>query len=193
MLNDEHVNAFGNYLGTRIDELGGTEDDPTILIEVGAGNGRLSHFIREKLNTTHKGKFKLIATDDTSWDIANQFPVMKIDYTDAINLYKPAIIISSWMPYSQDWTKIFRKLPNTKEYILIGEPNGGGCGSDETWGIPPREYYDQEGFAVDYIPDYVKEGFERVDHPEITQFNICRADEPGYYYHSATVSFRKTT
>lgn len=62
-----------------------------------------------------------------------------MDYKEALKKYKPDIVISSWMPYTEDWTKDFRTFSSVKEYILIGEPDNGCCGHPwKMWGANPE-------------------------------------------------------
>lgn len=83
---------------------------------------------------------KLIAVDDQSWKGTEKppFPVEKLDYSNAITKYTPDIVFASWMP-DEDWTPTFRMAPSVQEYILIGEPEGGSCGTGATWMACPGE------------------------------------------------------
>ena len=41
------------------------------------------------------------------------------------------IVLCSWMPPGQDWTKDFRNERQVEEYILIGEADDGTCGHNK--------------------------------------------------------------
>jgi len=69
----------------------------------------------------------IIATDDLSWEeaafnpyfhIKRHYPVEVMNYEDAMDL-DPDIVIASWMPKDEDWTREFRRRTTVKEYILI--------------------------------------------------------------------------
>lgn len=135
-LNEDFLNAFCNYLSQQIENLETTKDKPITILEVGAGNGRLTHFLQQKLEQEMSKKVKIIATDSGEWKLKVFFPTEQLTNKMAIEKYRPEIIISSWMPHHQDFTKDFRLAPSVKEYILIGEANGGCCGDEEkTWGL----------------------------------------------------------
>jgi len=151
--------------------------DYRVVVEVGAGNGRLSHFLRERLPECN-----IIATDNGSWEIEPLYPVEQIDVAEALEKYKPEIVISCWMPYTHDWTPMFRASDGLIGYILIGETDGGCCGSDKTWGFCEEK------------PEYEEDGFERIDLIELSRLQICRTDYFLRDYemlHSSTVFFKK--
>lgn len=158
--NREFIDSLGDYLQQRIAEIS-KEDKPVTILEVGAGKGQLTHWLKKYL-TEHgldEKKVKLIATDDQSWKKFEKppFPVEKLDYPSAITKYAPDIILTSWMPLDEDWTPIFRKEPAVKEYILMGETDNGCCGSSETWKTCP---YEED---LDLPETDLSSGFYRVD------------------------------
>ena len=179
-LNKEFIDAFSNYLSQRAEELGATEENPVTVLEAGAGNGRLAHFVQQALEKVIPGKTKIIATDSGEWGIKPDFPVEIIKQEKALEKHRPDIVIVSWMPWEEDWTAGFRARDSVKEYLLIG---GDCCGDDwETWGASlddkKEKPYEKDGFAQ-----------ERLD--EISSHQICRTDDIGDYEHSSTVSFRR--
>lgn len=133
----EFIEKFSNFLLEQIKELK-KEGQPIIILEVGAGNGRLTHFLGDKLKEMPSDLAKCIAVDSGESKIKEAFletTIEKIDYKEALKKYKPKIVISSWMPHNEDWTADFRKEDSVEEYILIGEEDGGCCGSPiKTWG-----------------------------------------------------------
>jgi len=104
------------------------------ILEVGAGGGRLTHFLRESLCDNG---IKVVATDDGSWHLFDNMKkfssVYKMGYNKAIKRFSDSqtVILSCWMPYGEDWTPEFRKagLP----YVIIGEGEDGCVGSDSMW------------------------------------------------------------
>lgn len=104
------------------------------ILEVGAGRGTISKCVSNVLNK------EIILTDSYFWwehdeRIKNMehTGVLKRTYIDAIEEFEPDLIIASWIPYNECWTKNFRKYPFVKGYMLIGECRGGAIGSEEDW------------------------------------------------------------
>ncbi|HBA44683.1 TPA: hypothetical protein DEG21_05410 [Patescibacteria group bacterium] len=101
------------------------------ILEVGAGNGRLTYFLKNTIVEKLKNKkIKYDAIDNFSWDnkmsgslgtpywIKRIFDVIEMS-VDSIQINEFDIIISSWMPKNEDWTKYFRKNNTVKIFILI--------------------------------------------------------------------------
>lgn len=186
-LNQEFIAALGSYLAGRVTTMQQATGDSIVILEVGAGNGRLSHFLQEVLEKLPISHVKVVATDPVHphYQIEPQFPVEKLDYKSALLKYQPDIVISSWMPYGADWTPAMRQTDSVEEYILVGERDGGAVGSDETWGI----HYE--------TPQHDEEGFSRYDQEQISRTQICCNDcvddltNTPPRSHSATTSFRR--
>lgn len=152
VLNREYVDTLAGYLSGRAIELETAAKRPTIVLEVEAGYGRLAYFLRQRLDT-NLVEYYATSTSDSFCPIQHQpiveAEVEEIHYQDAVEKYKPDIVICEWMPNGKDWTETFRKA-GVKEYILIGKV-GGSCGHPWlTWGghefselhrddIPPYE------------------------------------------------------
>jgi hypothetical protein len=174
----EYIDRFGDYLAKRVEQLGGSEENPVVILEIGAGNGRLTYFLNERINEILPEKAKILATDSGKWEIKNIFPVENISNAEAIAKYKPRVIISSWMPHGSDFTAEFRAAESVEEYILIGEADYGCCGrSWETWG----ENSFSEGEEIwekreNEDPPYMKDGFEKVYNNELSEFQLSRVD-----------------
>jgi hypothetical protein len=150
---EEYVTTLADYLAKRCQDF----DGETVVIDMGAGDGTLAHFLNKFLkerrsNTIHsnaKTKQKtrqnnkqyvtptVVATDDGSWKIDPKADVEKISVSQALEKYSPfdengkrkhqLIVICSWMPMGIDWTQEFRDN-GVDEYILIGECDDGNCG-----------------------------------------------------------------
>jgi hypothetical protein len=186
-LNKEFIDSLSEYLSQRVGGLKVSNDQPITILEVGAGSGRLTHFLQQKLEQAIPGKVRIVATDSGEGKLKVSFPVERLDNKMAIKKYKPQIVICSWMPFEKDFSADFRAAASVKEYLLIGET--AGCCGDLwlTWGC-------KDGEEDGEIPPYKADGFEYVKIPEIEKNQISRIDEPeliGYCPKSGTVSFRR--
>jgi hypothetical protein len=128
---------------------------PDIIIEVGAGRGIISKHMSKILNK------EIILTDSYDWwyyrkdEIKISCPnVLKRSYIDAIEEFKPDLIIVSWIPYNECWTREFRKYPFVKGYIIIGEHKGGATGSYDDWNTD---------WKFQYLDDVEKYGICKTD------------------------------
>jgi len=208
-LNEEFISALGDYLGQRVKSLGNLNENPITILEVGAGNGRLCHFLNQKIEAQILKKINLVATDSGKGSgmgkIEPLFPVEMMDYKDALQKYQPKIVINSWMPSEIDFTQAFRDSQSVDEYILIGEPDSGMCGhSWLTWGWKfyeenldgeegkeNEEAYEKQN-KPGQAPPYMADGFESEMLDSISQHQICRVDDgPQYSRHSVTMTFRR--
>lgn len=211
-VNAEFVQAFGTYLASRAEDMGATEERPVRILEIGAGDGKLTHFLQQQLDQASPGLVQVVATDSGEWDLPTAYPVEKMDHKTALQKFQPDIVFISWMPVDVDLTDDIRECPSVAEYLLIGEAEGGCCGDRWlTWGVGwdlrPGEwdFQDDEGrqdteayneamekWEEEYgTTPFEKDGFIRGDLAEISETQICRSDSPGSYSHSSTVSFRK--
>lgn len=96
---------------------------PVKVLEVGAGNGRLSHFLRRELQGRVMGLFEVIATDSGTDGLGAdvRFAVEETPAAEAIQKHRPAIVLCSWMATTiSDLVPIFQAAPTVVEYVLIG-------------------------------------------------------------------------
>lgn len=165
MWTQEYVRVLGDYLWDRTQAHASNHGGETVVVDMGAGDGLLTHFLQEHMellqdsarrNTPGRTQSKatisaasmptLVATDDGSWRIFPKADVEKLSIHDTLAKYAPAesngknkrqvILLCSWMPMGQDWTNLFRECA-VDEYILIGESDDGSCGHNwSTWGNP---------------------------------------------------------
>jgi len=151
IITKEFIGSWANYLLPRIIKLNSDGIKPVKFLEVGAGDGKLSKFLEIALKV--KGAdVEFLAVDDASWQKEGraQFGnnVEKIDYQQALNSYSPDIVISSWMPFTQDFTANFRKTKSVKGYILLGALNE--TGTVDAWGVDIKSAVEKYG---DILPD----------------------------------------
>lgn len=191
LFTEEYIDALADYLVSRFRTM--SSKDRIIVLEVAAGNGKLTHFLQKKFQEKPyfqkeelMKKVKFVATDDYSArEMQEQqppFPVENLDYRQAIEEHQPAIVLCSWMPSNEDWTPVFREAGSVEEYILIGPDHRshGVVGTPETYDKP--------------------EGFVKVEKTDIKQIRsknqFCKLDRPPFTpedRHSTTVSFRRKT
>lgn len=186
----EYVAQLAHYLIYRFD-MKDKNGNPIKILEVGAGNGRLSHFLRTELSREgdKRQEYEVIATDDASWTEAQGHDqkvrlgveVQELDYKEATTKLKPDVIISSWMPPNEDWTPVFRDN-NVEEYILIGQIDGASGGLD-TFDMPDQNHAQKgEYFMTDIVGE---------DKP-INAKQVGNNDKPPFdTSFSHTMSFRK--
>jgi hypothetical protein len=187
----EYINSLSNYLKDRIKELGGSKKTPITILEVGAGDGRLAHFIQERLNKVIPGHAKVVASDSGDWEVPPAFSVENITNKEAVEKYKPKVVICSWMPYNVDFTADFRQEENVDEYILIGEADSGCCGDEwYTWGFMTYDENSEE-LHKDELAPYEKDGFEKTYHEDLNEFQLSRKNIKEGENFSETVSFRR--
>lgn len=112
----EFVQALATYIARAYARHGSAGG----IIEVGAGCGRLAHF----LNETGFIPVEIVATDSqpkpTPSHPNGRFPVKALDDAAAIAAHAPVtIILCTWMPPAEDWTRRWR-AKRVAEYVLVG-------------------------------------------------------------------------
>ena len=111
-----------------------------IVLELGARDGTFArHFVQEWTDEK-RTRLEYFACDLTP----KHESVTKRDAIEAIREFGKklegkradmlCIAVVSWMPFQIDWTREIRKHSAFDEYILIGEGEGGICGSKRTFG-----------------------------------------------------------
>lgn len=181
---EEYIDALANYVLSRLQEYGAIIDNPLVILELAAGNGRLTHFLRQKLQTKSPGLAHLIASDSHSLKIQPLFPVLIATQLEALEIYRPHIIITSWMPQNKDFSADIRATSSVLEYILIGEIDSNCCGDRwSTWGNLDPSATVQEPLIAPYRAD----GFQRVEIQNLTDMQFSRTRD-GI---SHTVSFQR--
>lgn len=183
--NEEHLAALADHIADTARSIGTQGTEQVTVLEVGAGNGRLSHFLRNKLKTRCGDTVRVIGVDNGSWKLRPFFPVERCEHEEALAEYKPAIVLFSWMPRDVDITPDICAIPSVQEVLLIGETEGGCCGGP---------WASEAGIALnDEKVSYAKRGFTRIDLDDLSAKQVCRTDLPGHFMHSRTVSLRRTT
>lgn len=95
------------------------------VLEVGAGNGMLTHVLRKR-------GLSITACDDFSWKQSYKKycpDMLRMNYEEALKKVSPDCVISCWMPYGENWSIDIRKTPSVKAYFIIGEEAGGCTGT----------------------------------------------------------------
>ena len=187
-LNQEFIHELGSYLLERIGHIPSAAGKP-VLLEIGAGDGRLTHFLKNELGD----RATMIATDSGQWGLNQPFPVQTMDYQQALKTYQPTFVICSWMMNNQDFSSAIRTCPSVNEYVLIGSTEV--CGKPwETYGETYEGYMEQ--FFND--PPFEVDGFSQQIIPDPTAHQLCRMDwihKPTgqIIRHSQTRSFRRVS
>ncbi|NCU41992.1 MAG: hypothetical protein EOM19_04730 [Candidatus Moranbacteria bacterium] len=103
---EEYIDNLTEYFVERSNEYKVSQENPLVILEIGAGNGRLAYFLKKKLEEKKPVQIKVIATDSGEWNLKRDRDsfVEDLDYKEAMKKYKPSIVISSWMPYEKDFT-----------------------------------------------------------------------------------------
>ena len=188
----EHVTALAAYLLQRRGAYDvSLSHRPLRVLEVGAGDGRLAAHLGAALRRLGgAGNVELTATDSDERGLRAASPaaaLVRVAPCDASLLAaeQPDVVVACWQPFGVDWTASFRACAAVREYVLIGEADGGICGRPwETWGFRGRnggsssdddEDDDESGRVV--AAPYEADGFMRVDLPELSRWQLCRTDE----------------
>uniref|UniRef100_A0A7S2Y5G7 Uncharacterized protein n=1 Tax=Entomoneis paludosa TaxID=265537 RepID=A0A7S2Y5G7_9STRA len=152
---------------------------------------------------------RVVATDNFSWAIANRSKVEKLSYQQAVEKYcrgdssKHVIVICSWMPMGEDWSKVFRQNM-VDEYILIGECDDGQCGDNwATWGnvhmlsadVSEEIQHNMEKRSEPFQPPqetapYKLDGYTRKNLDTLRPYQLSRYDN-ALSKLGRTVSFRR--
>lgn len=188
ILTEEYINALADYIIERVQEYRTSPEKSFTILEIGAGNGRLSHFLQQKIEEKLPGQqITIIATDSGEWNINVPFPVEQLDAEQALTTYTPDMVLCSWMPLGIDFSEMIRQK-KTQEYILIGDSEA--CGKMwETWGIPDEDALKQE------VPPYEADGYIIQHMRELRKLQISRTTSPLFLEFSddssTTVVFRR--
>lgn len=182
ILTQEFLLALANHFSNVIEDA--LNEDPTkpfVLLEVGAGDGRLSGFLRRILKARFGDHVFVVATDIKSKGATPEFRVENMDYETALDTFRPDAVLVSWMP-RQDWTKEFRNpARNIREYVLIGEPDAGVSGTEDTW---DEGLLDSEGFDAVTLDEATDRQISHTDH------GLNRMKD-GEAYFSRTIVFKR--
>lgn len=137
----EYIFGLAKYLLDRIAEMDrqqGAQQTDTIILDVGAGDGRLAYFLRRAMKEQKQIKSPssqqvnlptIIATDDGSWKAPlysnRHIQVEQLSAIESLQKYAKyagegegnektrLIVLCSWMPPGQDWTVDFRRPMGT--------------------------------------------------------------------------------
>ena len=220
VLTEEYVDALAHYLHVRLRAIlaaappPGEADAPAVtVLEVGAGNGRLTYHLRERVRAlmladrddissdgggdagtaaaARARRVRFVATDlrgnTADAAAAVRLAVKPLGHVAALEQYRPAVVLAAWMNKDEDWTAAIAATASVHEYVLIGERDYGVSGtSDGTWGLA------RPGSPVALaVPRWRAEGFVRMDLERLSLLQVCRTDSPAVRFHCKTVVFRR--
>jgi len=187
-LTAEFVASLAKHLEGAAGGSGGT------VLELGAGSGRLSHFLRRHL--AEKG-VRVVATDSWSWGLKRKdqlgasAAVEKKSFEKALAAHQPQAVLVSWMPMGVDWSAAIRQTASVQEYVLVGEADDGCCGDNWlTWGNPAFAPAGAGGVESGGAAK-AHGGWSRQDLPEVTKLQLSRFDSADFVGNSCTVAFRR--
>ncbi len=146
----EFIDSLAAYLRDRLRIYSKGIGQLTIL-EVGAGDGRLTRFLKNKF-LTDGTEVDIIATDSKDWEdrsLTNSSGDVEIlSYLEALKKYQPEIVISCWMNINVNWTADFRNTPSVNEYLLIGDVFR-TAKYGEGWYLPPQSDFECQKLTRD--------------------------------------------
>lgn len=200
---DEFIEALATYIASRLDvykhrcPLSSFHREPVqytylelvrlTVLEVGAGDGRLSYLLEKRLAKLYKDQpapdatshgasgavgARLVAVDPSPhpYDLGNCL-IDAMEPAKAMETHRPVIVIMCWMPGGRDFTAQMRRCDSCFEYILIGPTDGlAGAGHEWlTWG----RGVEAVGGAP---PPYEADGWTRHDIGEVSRWQLSRLD-----------------
>jgi hypothetical protein len=157
---------YCDQLAKALKKLQGPKDR---ILEVCAGDGFLSYCLQQR-------GVKILPVDNRCTEESHncgkdpRVEVAEAEAIEAIDDYKPTIVVASWIPYEDDLDERIVLNPHPKWLILIGEGCGGCTGSMGVW-------------------DYAHETMDEVDEYKGVHVNLCRTDHGGGMYHNRTAKF----
>ena len=170
---DDYVSLLAEYLKVRCRKVENQESRSARILEAGAGKGRLSFLLDQKLSYLGVDA-QILPADDMSWgtDSSERVTISdQVDVRDAVNVLKPDFVIAAWPPVDQCrlWCQSFMEEPRVDEYLFIGIPGQSmGTGLKNT--IPESIAGDFEVRSLDYMTPtslcYFSTSFDM--HPSVT-------------------------
>jgi len=113
---------FIDFLAKSIKSIGSKK-----IIEIGAGDGLLSHFLQQK-------GIDIIPTDDHSRDdITHPMRVEKLSHKEALEKHNPEVVLISWEELDYTYSIDVLNYHSVKCIVIIGEYDGGCTGSKKLW------------------------------------------------------------
>lgn len=153
----EFLDAMATYVLRLVDEFRETHGREPVIMEIAAGDGRLSAGLNRRL--VSKG-LRIQPTDlgmDNKWEISFGKEVIKKDARQVAE--EADIILGSWLPFDKDFdVEVAQRVAQDpkKTLILIGEGGLGATGSTAFWDyVSPSNGNVREGFldGLNYTSD----------------------------------------
>ena len=137
MGNEIHEVYNAEFIDALAEEIRRLGNIKTPIVEVCAGDGKLSYHLRKK-------GIEVIATDDYSFGISNdETLVEKLSSYEALKKYNPEIVIGAWLPYKAVEMGLgVIDFPSVKYFFDIGEGAGGA-----SWLVTDSENYEDRNKA----------------------------------------------
>ncbi|KAL7749830.1 hypothetical protein RI367_004706 [Sorochytrium milnesiophthora] len=129
----EYVRGLALYLARR------AGSPAAVVLEIAAGNGRLTDALNKELD----GTLRVVASDIAGPTGAYVFPtpVARESHSASLARLRPRIVLCSWMPKDLDLSAAVRDTDSVVEYVLIGETDYGVSGEPRlTWGVPDADW-----------------------------------------------------
>ena len=171
------------------------------VLEVGAGNGELTHYLRRELHG--RGVYaSVVACDDGSWPLPWSSSgrvfgrVERLSCRDALRRYRPHLVLAAWMPMGIDWSTDFRACRSVGEYMLLGEAYDGAAGHNwATWGNPAFAPDSEGGGEGGGVAPYLRDGWSAVEAGDVSRWMLSRfaSDTHDCERNSSAVAFRRGT
>jgi hypothetical protein len=176
---EEYITELSNHIVRTLYQSESVRERDVVL-EVGAGDGRLAGLLGERIH--EEGLGALVVATDIEPPEDTHFPVEALNHREALAKYDPVAVISSWMPQYEEWTWDMRATPSVEEYIVIGVPpltgnrsTWRGYASPEIGEFKPVQLHHLDALKTGQFSDYkipylsLTRGFHRVSEaqPEV--------------------------
>ncbi len=193
----EYITGLADWLEAERSRIG--SNGQFTVLEVGAGDGNLSYFLQREFADRSKTGIHVICTDSGDSRLQPLVPEHHLEYVEAgsaVQIFKPEVVLQSWMPWALDLTDAFRVADSVEAYVLIGPADSDVCGrSWETWGVgelgnrAPLGWQVSRPAGLEAVPPYRYSEFEKERlelGPQLNYKSLHREE-----FASVTTAFRR--